>query len=120
MKRYETSTQISQIYDCTLEEDMEEIDAMELCPRDNIKRVSHGNDRGNRNFGSIGRGSFSRGGQNGNQDRRQNFKNNSRGVGRGLYNQGQSKTFVHNIKMDQSQQNGMLCSRHMTSIARVC
>ena len=82
------STQITQISDCTLEEDIEEIDAMELHPRDNTKRVFHGNDRGNRNVGSIGRGSFGRGGQNGYQDRRQNFENNSRGVGRGSYNQG--------------------------------
>ena len=43
-------------------EDMEEIDAMELHPRDNAKKIFHGNDRGNRNFGLIGRGSFDRGG----------------------------------------------------------
>ena len=93
MKRYEMSTQISQISHCTLEEDIEEIDAMELRPRDNSKRVFHGNDRGNRNFGPIERDSFGKGSQNGSQDRRQNFKNNSRGVGRGSYNQEQSKLF---------------------------
>ena len=43
-KRYETTVQVSQISDCTLE-DMEEIDTMELCPRDNTKRVFHGNNR---------------------------------------------------------------------------
>ena len=45
MKRYETT--VSQISDCTLE-DIEEIDAMELHPKNNKKRVFHGNDRGNR------------------------------------------------------------------------
>ena len=69
---------------------MEEIDAMELCPKDNTKKIFHGNDRGNRNFGLIGRGSFGRGGQNGSQDRRQNLENNPKGVGRGSYNQGQN------------------------------
>ena len=44
-KRYEMTVQVSQISACTLEEDMEEVDAMELCPRDNTKRVFHGNDR---------------------------------------------------------------------------
>ena len=39
MKRYETTVQVSQISDCTLEEDTEEIDAMELCPRDNTKSI---------------------------------------------------------------------------------
>ena len=57
MKRYETTVQVSQISDCILEEDIEEIDAMELCLRDNTKRVFHGNNRGNRNFGPVGRGS---------------------------------------------------------------
>ena len=57
-KRYETTVQVSQISDCTLEEDIEEIDAVELCPRDNTKRVFHGNDRGNRNFGLVGRSSL--------------------------------------------------------------
>ena len=93
MKRCETSKQVSQISDCTLEDDIEEIDAMELCPRDNTKRIFHGNDRGNRNFGPVGRGSFGRIGQNGSQDRRQNLENNSRGVARGSYNQGQHKNF---------------------------
>ena len=60
-KRYEMTEQVSQISDCMLEEDIEEVDAMELCPRDNTKRVFHGNDRGKRNFGSVGRGSFGRG-----------------------------------------------------------
>ena len=62
MKRYNTSTHISQISDCTVGEDMEEIDAMELRPRDNTKEIFHGNDRGNRNFGPIEGGSFGRGG----------------------------------------------------------
>ena len=61
-KRYKMSAHISQISDCTFGEDMEEIDAMELCPRDNTKKIFHGNDRGNRNFGPVGRGSFDRGG----------------------------------------------------------
>ena len=93
MKRYETTVQVSQIPDCTLEEDIEEIDAMELHPRDNTKRVFHGNNRGNRNFGLVGRGSFGRGSQNGSQDRRQNFEGNPRGIGRGVYNQNQNKYF---------------------------
>ena len=93
MKRYETTVQVSQILDCTLEENIDEIDAVELCPRDNTKRVFHGNDRGNRNFGLVGRGSFSRGSQNGSQDRRQNFEGNPRGIGRGVYNQIQNKNF---------------------------
>ena len=71
-KRYETAAQVSQISDCTLEENIEEIDAMELHPRNNNKRVFHGNNRINRNFGPVGRGSFCRGGQNVSQDRRQN------------------------------------------------
>ena len=92
-KRYEVSTHISQIADCTVEEDMEETDAMELCPRDNTKKIFNGNDRGNSNFGPIGRGSFGRGSQNVGQDRRQNLENNPKGVRRGSYNQGQNKTF---------------------------
>ena len=38
-KRYEMTVQVSQISDCALEEDIEEVDAMELHPRDNTKRV---------------------------------------------------------------------------------
>ena len=60
-KRYETTVQVSQISDCMLEENIDEIDAMELHPKDNAKRVFHGNDRGNRNFGLVGRGSSGRG-----------------------------------------------------------
>ena len=60
-KRYEMTVQVSQISDCALGEDIEQVDAMELCPRDNTKRVFHGNDRDKRNFCSVGRGSFSRG-----------------------------------------------------------
>ena len=93
MKRYETTVPVSQISDCTLEEDIEEIGAMELCPRDNTKRVFHGNNRGNRNFGLVGRGSFGRGNRNSSQDRRQNFEGNPRGIGRGVYNQNQNKNF---------------------------
>ena len=92
-KRYETTVQVSQISDCTLEEDIEEIDAMELCLRDNTKRIFHGNDRGNRNFGPVGRGSFGRGSRNGSQDRRQTFEDNPRGIGRGVNNQNQNKNF---------------------------
>ena len=72
---------------------MEEIDAMELCPRDNTKKIFHGFDRGNRNFGPIGKGSFGTGGQNVSQERRQNLENNPKGVQRGSYNQGQNRTF---------------------------
>ena len=90
MKRYETSTHIFQISEYTFGEDMEEIDAMELHPRDNTKKIFHGNDRGNRNFGPIRRGSF---GQNVSQERRQNLENNPKGDGRGSYNQGQNRTF---------------------------
>ena len=88
-KRYE----LSQISDCTLEEDIEEVDAMELCPRVNTKRVFCGNDRDKRNFGSVGRGSSSRGSQNDNQDRRQNYEDNLRGNTRGRYNQNQNRNF---------------------------
>ena len=83
--------QVSQISDCTLEENIDEIDAMELHPRDNTKRVFHGNNRGNRNFGPVGRGISGRGNQNGSQDRRQNFEGNLRGIGRGVYNHNQNK-----------------------------
>ena len=93
MKRYDTSAHISQISDCIFGKDMEEIDAMEFHPWDNTKKIFHGNDRGNRNFGPVGRGSFGRGGQNVSQNRRQNFENNPKGVGRGSHNQGQSRTF---------------------------
>ena len=64
MKRYEMPTHISQISDSTFGEDMEEIDAMELCPRDNTKKIFHGNDKGNRNFDPIGRDSLGTRGQN--------------------------------------------------------
>ena len=113
MKRYETTVQVSQISDCTLEEDIDEIDTMELCPRDNTKRVFHGNDRGNRNFGPVGRGSFSRGSQNGSQDRRQNFEGNPRGLEEEYTTIIKTKTFVHSIKMEQKQQSGMPLSKHM-------
>ena len=92
-KRYETTVQVSQISDCTLEEDMEEVDAMELHPRDNTKRVFHGNDRDKGNFCPVGRGSFGRGSQNDNQDRRQNYEGNFRGNTRGRYNQNQNRNF---------------------------
>ena len=91
-KRYETTVQVSQISDGTLEEDTE-VDTMELCPRDNTKRVFHGNDRDKRNFGSVGRGSFSRGSRNDSQDRRQNYEGNLRGSTRGRYNQNQNRNF---------------------------
>ena len=87
------TVQVSQISDCTLEEDMEEVDAMELCPRDNTKRVFHGNDRDKRNFGSVGRGSFGRGSQDDNQGKRQNYEGNPRGNTRGRYNQNQNRNF---------------------------
>ena len=93
MKRYETTEQVSQISDCMLEENIDEIDAMELCSRDNTRRVFHGNNRGNRNFGLVGRGSFGRGSQNGSQDRRQNFEGNPREIGRGVFNHNQNKNF---------------------------
>ena len=92
-KRYETTVQVSQISDCTLEEDIEEVDAMELCPRDNRKGVIHGNDRDKRNFCSVGRGSFGRGSQNNNRDRRQNYEGNLRGNTRGRYNKNQNGNF---------------------------
>ena len=79
IKRYETTVQVSQISDGSLGEDIEEVDVMELCPRDNTKRVFHGNDRDKRNFGSVGRGSFSKGSQDDNQDKRQNYEGNFRG-----------------------------------------
>ena len=91
MKRYDMSTHISQISDCTFGENMKEIDAIKLHPRDNTKKIFHSNDTGNRNFGTIGRGSFGRGGQSISQDRRQNLENNPKG--RGSYNQGQNRTF---------------------------
>ena len=56
------SAQVPQITKHTPDEDSEEIDAMELHPCDNTRRVFHGNDRGHRNFGPAGRGSFGRGG----------------------------------------------------------
>ena len=94
MKRYKTTVQVSQISDCTLEENIDEKDAMKLCSRDKTKRVFHGNDRGNRNFGLVGRGIFGRGSQNGSQDRRQNFEGNPRGIGRGVYNHNQKLSFT--------------------------
>ena len=87
-KRYEMTVQVSQILDGTLEEDMEEVDAMELCPRHSTKSVFHRNDRDKGNFGSIGRGS-----QNDNQDRRQNYEGNLTGSTRRRYNQNQNRNF---------------------------
>ena len=87
------TVQVSQISDCTLEEDMKEVNAMELHPRDNTKKVFHGNDRDKRNFGSVGGGSFGRGSRNDNQDRRQNYEGNLRGNTRGRYNKNQNKNF---------------------------
>ena len=72
---------------------MEGIDVMELCPMDNTKKIFNGNDRGNRNFGPIERGSFGRGSQNASQDKRQNLENNPKCVARGSYNQGQNFSF---------------------------
>ena len=92
-KRYEMTVQVPQISDCALEEDIEEIDAMELCPRDNTKRVFHGNNRDKRNFGSVERGSFSRGSGDDNQGKRQIYESNPRGNTRGRYNQNQNRNF---------------------------
>ena len=39
-KRYEMTVQVSQISDCTLEEDIEEVDTIDLHPRDNTKMSS--------------------------------------------------------------------------------
>ena len=92
-KRYKMPTHISQVSDCTSGENMEEIDAMELHPSDNTKKIFHGNDKGHRNFGSIGRGIFGRGDCNVSHDRRQNLEINPKGVGKGSNNQGQNRTF---------------------------
>ena len=92
-KRYEMTVQVSQISDCALEEDIEEIDATELCPRDNTKRVFHGNNRDKRNFGSVERGSFNRGSGDDNQGKRQIYEGNPRGNTRGRYNQNQNRNF---------------------------
>ena len=61
--------------------------------KNNTKRVFQGSDRGHRNFGPVGRGSFGQRNQNGSQDRQQNFDNSSRGTGRGMYNQAQGRNF---------------------------
>ena len=103
MKRYETTVQVSQISDCALGEDIEEVDAMELHPRDNTKRVFHGNDRDKRNFSSVERGSFSRGSQDDNQGKRQNYEGNLRGNTRGRYNQNQSR-FNSGMKQETHKQ----------------
>ena len=83
-RRYETSTQVSQIAECSPEEEYEGVEVMELCPHDgNNRPAPNKNNRIQRNFNQAGCGNFNREGCNGNYDQRPNFENSNRGTGRG-------------------------------------
>ena len=84
MRRYEMSAQVSQIAECSPEEQYEGVEAMELCPHDrNNRPAPNKNNRIQRNFNQAGCGNFKREGHNSNYDRRPNFENSNRGTGRG-------------------------------------
>ena len=77
---------------------------------DNTKRVFHGNDRGNRNFGPVGRGSFGRGSQ---KTEGRILKAMLEGLEEEYTTKIKTGTFSHSTKMEQNQQSGMLHFKHM-------
>ena len=81
-RRYETSTQVSQIAECSPEEEYEGVEVMELHPHDGNNRLAPNKNRIQRNFNQAGCGNFNREGHNGNYDQGPNFENSNRGTGR--------------------------------------
>ena len=68
-RRYEMSAQVSQIAECSPEEEYEGVEVMELCPHDrNNGSAPNKNNRIQRNFNQAGWGNFNREGCNGNYD----------------------------------------------------
>ena len=67
MRRHEMSAQVSQIAECSPEEEYEGLEVMELCPHDgNNGSAPNKNNRIQRNFNQAGWGNFNREGCNGN------------------------------------------------------
>ena len=82
--RYEISTQASQIAECSLEEEYEGVEAMELWPCDANNRPAPNKDnQAQRHFNQSGSGNFNRGGCNGNYNQRPNLENSNKGTGKG-------------------------------------
>ena len=83
-RMYETSAQVSQIAECSPEEEYEGVEVMELHPHDrNNGSAPNKNNRIQRNFNQDGQRNFNREGHNGNYDQRPDFENSNRGTGRG-------------------------------------
>ena len=84
MRRYEISTQASQIAECSLEEGYEGVEVMELQPCDGNNRPAPNKDnRAQRHLNQSGSGNFNREGCNGNYIQRPNFENSNKGNGKG-------------------------------------
>ena len=78
------STQASQIAECSLEEEYEGVEVMELQPRDGNNRPAPNKDNQvQRHFNQSGSRNFNREGHNGNYNQRPNFENSNRGTGKG-------------------------------------
>ena len=83
-KRYEMSTQAHQIAECSIEEEFEGVEAIELCPyRENIGPTSNNNNRVQKNFNQANSGSFNKERRNDGYNQRPPFENSNRGIGRG-------------------------------------
>ena len=83
MKRYEMSTQAHQIAECSLEEEFEGVEAMELHPHGENTGSTLNKNRVQRNFNQPSSGNFNRERQNDSYNQRSTFENSNRGIGRG-------------------------------------
>ena len=83
-RRYEMSTQAHQIAECSLEEEHEGVEAVELCPHgENTGPTLNKNNRVQRNFNQSGSRNFNRERQNDGYNHRPIFENSNRSTGRG-------------------------------------
>ena len=61
MRRYEMSTQAHQIAECSLEDEHEGVEVVELCPHgENTGPTLNKNNKVQRNFNQLGSGNFNR------------------------------------------------------------
>ena len=83
-KRYEMSTQAHQITECSIEEEFEGVEVMELhLHRENIGPTSNNNNRVQKTFNQTNSRSFNRERRNDGYNQRPPFENSNRGTGRG-------------------------------------
>ena len=109
-KRYEMSTQAHQIAKCSIEEEFEGVEAMELCPhRENIGPTSNNNNRVQKNSNKTNSESFNRERRNDGYNQRPPFENSNRGTGRGT----NRDISIPNAKKMPNLPNGMHNFKHM-------